>query len=171
MSMIYTSIDNLKLKVPTKSYKVLGDKFVDWIENTTFKLYTKRNMYEKMASSILKDLNFNFEPQCLFFDSETKDTYFLDFLLLDRNTAIEIDGSSHKDKVNSDKKRDLFFKKIGINTIRIANEKVNRRTFETYLNHKKINRDTTRRLELTKIIKSLDSYNKKYKFNLCIVNK
>lgn len=169
--MIYTNIDNLKIKVPTKSYKALGEKFIDWIENTTFKLYTKRNKYENKSSSILKELGLNFEPQCLFFDSKTKSTYFLDFLLLDSNTAIEIDGSSHKNKLESDKKRDLFFKSIGIKTIRISNENVNRRTFEKYLNSKKIKQSNSRRSELSKINRMLAAYNIKYKCNFQIINK
>jgi len=166
--MIYTNIEGLKIKVKTKSYTRLGDKFVDWIENTTIKLYKGRNKYEDKASFILKELGLKFEPQCLFFDSSTKQTYFLDFLLIDKNIAIEIDGDSHKSKEQSDKVRDRFFQSIGIKTIRIKNEKVTKLNIKNaifppfIINVKKKNKD------LLEIKNMINKYNKKYRENLTI---
>lgn len=123
--MVYTNIDNLKLRVPTKLYTKLGYTFVEWIEKTVLKLYTKRNVYEKRTSESLTEIGETFEAQCLFYDSKTRKAYVLDFLLTDRNIAIEIDGSSHRDKIEYDAVRDVYFKSIGITTIRIKNKDVN----------------------------------------------
>lgn len=51
-------------------------------------------------------------------------SYFLDFFLKDRMLAIEIDGSSHKERKASDRRRDADFRSIGIRTIRIKNKDV-----------------------------------------------
>lgn len=164
--MIYTNIDNLKLNVKTKSYKKLGSSFVEWIENTCLNLYKNRNIYENKASDILKKLKVNFEPQCLFFDSKTKSTYFLDFLLIDSKIALEIDGESHKYKVLHDKNRDLFFKKIGIKTIRIKNENVCLSEIKKAINNSiiihKYNDNQEERISLENIKSMINIHNKKY---------
>jgi len=164
--MIYTNIDNLKLNVKTKSYNKLGVSFVEWIENTCLNLYKNRNIYEEKASCILKDLKIKFEPQCLFFDSETNSTYFLDFLLIESKIALEIDGESHKYKVLHDKNRDLFFKRIGIKTVRIKNENVCNHEIKKAINnciiiHKPYD-DKEESNSLENIRKIINTHNKKY---------
>ena len=167
--MIYTNIEHLNLKVKTKSYKSLGESFVNWIEKTDIKLYTKRNKYEEHASSILNKLNVKFEPQCLFFDSNSKQTYFLDFLLIDKNIALEIDGKSHDKKVLEDMKRDMFFKKIGIKTIRIKNEDVSFENIRMQLLPKDKNR-SNRMHDLDKIKLLINKYNTKYKKDIKLID-
>lgn len=50
--------------------------------------------------------------------------FILDFYCARLNLAIEIDGSSHKDKKGYDTERDIFLKQIGIKTIRFTNDEV-----------------------------------------------
>ena len=122
--MIYTNLENLKIKVEVKSYLKLGDNFKEWIDKTTFNLYKNRTKSELKTTQILYKLGYKFATQVFFFDSVSKKTYFLDFLLYERNTALEVDGGYHKLNKEYDKSRDLFFKSIGIKTIRIKNENV-----------------------------------------------
>ena len=167
--MIYTNIEGLNLKVRTKSYKSLGESFVNWIENTDIKLYTKRNKYEEHASSILDRLNLKFEPQCLFFDSNSEQTYLRDFLLVEKNVALEIDGASHDKKVLEDIKRDMFFKKIGIKTIRIKNKDVSLKNIRSLLLPKDKNINN-RKYDLDKIKSLINKYNIKYKKNIKLID-
>jgi very-short-patch-repair endonuclease len=48
-------------------------------------------------------------------------SYILDFYCSELLCAIEVDGSSHDQKIEYDRKRDLFLKTQGITTIRISN--------------------------------------------------
>jgi len=166
--MIYTSLTNLHLKVKTKSYKALGDNFIEWIESTTIKLYKQRNDHENNAAMYLKKIGVKFESQCVFFDSVTKKTYFLDFYLIERKTAIEIDGSSHKSKIQSDKERDRFFKSIGIKTIRIKNEEVTYMNIVKSLGLNKCSKKDTQQKEYNHICDLINKYNLKYKTILTI---
>jgi very-short-patch-repair endonuclease len=50
--------------------------------------------------------------------------YILDFYCSQLLCAIEVDGSSHDQKIEYDRKRDLFLKTQGITTIRISNADV-----------------------------------------------
>ena len=50
--------------------------------------------------------------------------FILDFYCSQLNLAIEIDGSSHKNKINYDQERDEFLRQIGIKTIRFTNDEV-----------------------------------------------
>ncbi|HTK03377.1 MAG TPA: endonuclease domain-containing protein [Alphaproteobacteria bacterium] len=50
--------------------------------------------------------------------------FILDFYCSELNLAIEIDGDSHNKKKGTDKMRDEFLYKIGIQTIRFTNEEI-----------------------------------------------
>lgn len=167
--MIYTNVIGLNIKKSHRHYDKLGDTFVEWIKKTCIDLYTKRNKYEEKASEILKKMDLKFEPQCFFFDSITKQTYFLDFLIIDKNIAIEIDGASHISKVQSDKERDKFFVSLGIKTIRIKNEQLSFCKLKNSINlltQKKENKrkKDNKQIEMANRINSMIKiYNKKYK--------
>ncbi|MCL2406368.1 MAG: endonuclease domain-containing protein [Defluviitaleaceae bacterium] len=52
--------------------------------------------------------------------------YIVDFYCGNCNVVIEIDGNSHNDKVEYDKKRDLYFKGLGLTVIHVlANDVLN----------------------------------------------
>lgn len=51
-------------------------------------------------------------------------SYFLDFFFKKRMLAIEIDGSSHNLRKETDRRRDADFRSIGIKTIRVKNKDV-----------------------------------------------
>lgn len=170
--MIYTNIDNLNIKVKTSLYTKLGDNFKNWIEENTIKLYVGRTKSEDLTSEILKKLNVNFEPQCFFFDSNNNKCYFLDFLLLDKNIALEVDGGYHKLNKEYDKNRDLFFKNIGIKTIRIKNKDISYDEIKNKIfniKHKRSNNDKQIK-DAIKINDLIKKYNKKYKCNSGFIN-
>jgi len=123
--MIYTSLDNIDLKVKTSNYKKLGDKFIEWVTKTTDKLYNGSTESEKITKSILIKNNINFEEQVFFYDSCFSKSYFLDFYIPNMKLALEIDGGYHRLNKESDANRDKYFKSIGIKTIRIKNGDVN----------------------------------------------
>lgn len=170
--MIYTNIDNLNIKVKTSLYTKLGDNFKNWIEKNTIKLYIGRTKSEDLTSEILKKLNVNFEPQCFFFDSSNKKCYFLDFLLLDKNIALEVDGGYHKLNKEYDKDRDRFFKTIGIKTVRINNKDVSYDTIKNkILNIKHKSFDNNKQIkDAMKINDLIKRYNTKYKTNADFIN-
>lgn len=154
--MIYTNIENIKIKKEVKSYLKLSDNFKYWIDNTTFNLYTKRTKSELKTSEILNKLNIRFEPQVFFFDSLSKKTYFVDFFLYDKNIVLEVDGGYHKLNKEYDKERDKFFFNIGIKTIRIKNEKV---SYNEILSRLKLN---NKNKDIKFIFSQIEKYNKKY---------
>lgn len=162
--MIYTNIEGLKLIVKTSSYKNMGDSFINWIEENTIKLYVGRTLSEDKTSDILKRLEINFEPQCFFFDSISKKCYFLDFLLVDKNIALEVDGGYHKLNKEYDRNRDKFFKSIGIKTIRIKNEEVSYDIIKDRVlkrKFKSVNKNK-QALDIIKINNLIRDYNRKY---------
>jgi len=50
--------------------------------------------------------------------------FILDFYCSELDLAIEIDGSSHRLKISTDKLRDKFLSQIGIKTIRFTNDEI-----------------------------------------------
>ena len=51
-------------------------------------------------------------------------TYHLDFALVEKKLCVEIDGSSHQNKVEKDTKRDRYLTAIGWQTMRLTNKEV-----------------------------------------------
>lgn len=54
--------------------------------------------------------------------------YIADFIGLDRNFVLEIDGPIHQVQREYDSKRDVFFAAVGFQVIRVRNEDVSRAT-------------------------------------------
>lgn len=50
--------------------------------------------------------------------------YIVDFFCFDKNLVIEIDGSSHDNKVEYDNDRDIFLKGLGLKVLRIKDSDV-----------------------------------------------
>ena len=46
--------------------------------------------------------------------------YIVDFYCPEKNVAIELDGSSHRNKGEHDRKRDIFLSNLGLTVIRIS---------------------------------------------------
>jgi len=59
--------------------------------------------------------------------------YIADFIGLDRNFVLEIDGPSHEGQRDYDAKRDAFFTAVGFQVIRIANADVSRSAVDVAL--------------------------------------
>ena len=49
-------------------------------------------------------------------------SYFADFYCAEFNLVIEIDGSSHDDKCEYDKRRDKYMENLGLHVIRISDD-------------------------------------------------
>lgn len=120
---VYTSIENLKIgNQKFNSYKELSQDFIEWADETAIKLLIDRNEDELKAVEELSKLKRPFHVQPFFrIDGNCyfPDVFFPDFALI-----IEIDGGYHALCKKQDMNRDILFKKIGINTIRIPSRKV-----------------------------------------------
>lgn len=121
--IIYTSLDNLKLKNhEIRSYIDLDSDFKEWIEETTIELLSKRNEAELKAGDYLRSIYKEVEVQPFFMIANR--SYFLDYFIPAKNIAIEIDGGYHKMAKKYDKQRDIDFLNVGIKTVRIRADKV-----------------------------------------------
>lgn len=136
MITVYTTVDNLKLNkdVQVKSYKELNESFVEWIEKRCFELIKGKTFAEIKFAQIMKDQPNEIIEQAFFKIGEK--SYFLDFFMPDRNIAFEINGGVHanKEQEKHDWDRDIYFKKIGITTIRLSNRDVYRKDIKQRLN-------------------------------------
>ena len=74
---------------------------------------------EIQAALILSNLNLRYLNQVPF------GFYILDFVVPSKLLVIEIDGSSHDNKVDYDKQRDLFIQSFGLQVVHVKNEDVN----------------------------------------------
>ena len=54
-------------------------------------------------------------------------SYFADFYCAELSLVIEVDGSSHDDKYDYDKRRDEYMQKLGLRVVRISDEGVRHR--------------------------------------------
>lgn len=136
MITVYTTVDNLKLNkdVQVKSYKELNESFVEWIDKRCFELIKGKTFAEIKFAQIMKDQPNEIIEQAFFKIGEK--SYFLDFFMPDRNIAFEINGGVHanKEQEKHDWDRDIYFKKIGITTIRLSNRDVYRKDIKQRLN-------------------------------------
>ena len=131
MMQIYTSIDGFSRKqLDTKSYKMLSERFCEWIEQNTLRLLQKRTVAELKAGELLKKMFATVYEQPFFMINGR--SYFLDFFIPEKNMAVEIDGKYHEGRKEIDTLRDSDFKSIGINTIRInASDVLNGKFLDT----------------------------------------
>ena len=53
--------------------------------------------------------------------------YFVDFCCLEAKLVVEVDGASHRDKFDYDKRREEYLKQQGYRVVRITNADVNDR--------------------------------------------
>ena len=136
MITVYTTVDNLKLNkdVQVKSYKELNESFVEWIDKRSFELIKGKTFAEIKFAQIMKDQPNEIIEQAFFKIGEK--SYFLDFFMPDHNIAFEINGGVHanKEQEKHDWDRDIYFKKIGITTIRLSNRDVYRKDIKQRLN-------------------------------------
>ena len=136
MITVYTTVDNLKLNkdVQVKSYKELNESFVEWIDKRSLELIKGKTFAEIKFAQIMKDQPNEIIEQAFFKIGEK--SYFLDFFMPDRNIAFEINGGVHanKEQEKHDWDRDIYFKKIGITTIRLSNRDVYRKDIKQRLN-------------------------------------
>ena len=104
--------------------KKISDKMQERIKNGVHKGWSKRNIPsypEKFFMKVLNNNNIEYE----FEKKEGK--YFIDFAILNKKIALEIDGSQHKriDRKESDIKKDIFLKENGWVVYRIEWKSIN----------------------------------------------
>ena len=81
-----------------------------------------------LSEALLWDMLKNGQFLGLDFDRQKQiGNYFADFYCAELNLVIEIDGSSHDDKYEYDKRRDEYMEKLGLRVIRISDEGVRHR--------------------------------------------
>lgn len=89
-------------------------------------LIEKEQPSEKTAKKLLRQMKVMVERQYIFYYTvNSKKSFFIfDFYLPSYRLCIEIDGSSHDDKKDKDKRRDKIVKLHGINTMRFTVDEV-----------------------------------------------
>ena len=134
MRSIYASV-NIGIKgVNVRTVSELPPLKMEWVADTMRRLKGNPTYPERLASKILS--RFDDKPIRQAFFMIRKRCYFLDFFFPERMLAIEIDGSSHNEKKEHDRRRDADFRSIGIRTIRIKNKDVTNGKLIDVLNKK-----------------------------------
>lgn len=82
----------------------------------------KKSWLESSFSEWLDSKGILYETEVTVKNLEENKWYYLDFLFKDLNLIIELDGSQHKDTVDSDTKRDNYLRSIGYTVLRITHE-------------------------------------------------
>ena len=125
--IVYTSLPNYvrlnKKKYIVKDYSVLP--IYRWAQKRIIDMKGQEVSFaEEQFVRVCKGFRYSLFRQ-VFFMIKGK-CYFLDFYIPDKNVAIEIDGSYHKNYIQSkkDKARDNAFLSIGIRTIRFTTEEM-----------------------------------------------
>lgn len=98
-----------------------------------------------------------------------KGYYIADFLLVNKNIILEIDGSSHDDKQEYDAKRDNFFNQAGYRIIHIKNKDVETVNLNFSKSKKKKNKE--RFISLAQKVKMLKAQTKRQKLKALILPK
>ena len=86
----------------------------------------KKTLWEQSLYNTLKDLHYNFKNQVPIICRE-KYGYIVDFLLIDHNIIIEVDGKSthgSKEQQKADNQRSRRLKKEGFHIIRFWNKQI-----------------------------------------------
>lgn len=121
MTTIYSNIIGLKLK---NAFVLRIDELnnADIIRDRRLALIRNATLPEKTAASIFN--TFEKPPIRQAYFRIRRRSYFLDFFFPDMLLAVEIDGSSHAERKEYDRRRDADFRLIGIKTVRIKNQDV-----------------------------------------------
>lgn len=122
MRNIYASIRMTLPGINVRDVSELSPVMRKWVTETMRRLTASPTLPERKAAEILR--RFDDRPVRQAFFMIRGRCYFLDFFLPERLLAIEIDGSSHKERKEKDRRRDADFRSIGIRTIRIKNKDV-----------------------------------------------
>ena len=94
----------------------------EWVVETQKRLSAHPTLAEKVAARMLSRLMEKPVRQAFFMIRGR--SYFLDFFFPSSMVAVEIDGSSHRFRKGTDRRRDADFRSVGIRTIRISNKDV-----------------------------------------------
>ena len=116
----------------TKRKKQSKQELIKFLEEkgTQFsqELKNKATKWELMFKDILKELGYNFKFQVPVIVNKLKkpQLYILDFLLIDYQIFIELDGAQHftKQGLKSDNQRTKKLRKEGYEPIRFANKQI-----------------------------------------------
>lgn len=82
----------------------------------------KKSWLEQSFASWLDSNNILYETEVTVKNKESGKWYFVDFMFESLNLIIELDGSQHKDTIESDKIRDEYLRSQGYTVIRITHE-------------------------------------------------
>jgi len=106
----HTDISKLKIK----------NSVLNSIKNSNCSSWKSRKIKsypEQYFQQILDNKNITYESE--YHVNDGIRNYFLDFYFIDKQIDLEIDGSQHKNRVESDKRRDKYLNSLGIKVFRI----------------------------------------------------
>lgn len=122
MRRIYTTEKVAVSGVEVLPVERLSPSSRQWVERRRKSLMMQATLPERIAARMLS--RFDDRPVRQAFFMIRNRGYFLDFFFPKRMVAVEIDGSSHKSRKDTDRRRDADFRSIGIRTIRVKNSDV-----------------------------------------------
>lgn len=122
MRRIYTTEKVAVSGVEVLPVEMLSPSSRQWVERRRKCLMMQATLPERIAARMLS--RFDDRPVRQAFFMIRNRGYFLDFFFPKRMVAVEIDGSSHKSRKDTDRRRDADFRSIGIRTIRVKNSDV-----------------------------------------------
>ena len=107
-----------------KKYQgILMSERLSKIENRTNYGRHRRSYMEQSFENWLEENAISFETEVRFKNNALNKNYFVDFFFRDKNLIIELDGTQHRNTVESDKERDAYFENVlGISVIRITHK-------------------------------------------------
>lgn len=97
---------------------------VGYLEQLTYMSRKNRNNPTDAEKKIWNEVLRKRQTGYLFLRQKPIYRFIVDYYCAELKLAIEIDGSSHNHKIDTDKLRDQFLKAIGIDTIRFSNDEV-----------------------------------------------
>ena len=122
MRRIYTTEKVAVSGVEVLPVEMLSPSSRQWVERRRKSLMMQATLPERIAARMLSRFDDRPVRQAFFMIRDRGD--FLDFFFPKRMVAVEIDGSSHKSRKDTDRRRDADFRSIGIRTIRVKNSDV-----------------------------------------------
>lgn len=94
----------------------------------------KKSYLESSFEAWLASINItDFTTETKFYNESLKKTYFVDFLFPQKRLIIELDGTQHRNTVDSDKIRDAFLYNQGYEVIRITHKQYREKIWVPYL--------------------------------------
>lgn len=88
-------------------------------------------LWQLLRNRKFKNLKFRRQHPFIYFSLNNKKNFFVaDFYCAELKLIIEIDGKIHEFQKEYDENRDVVLKELGLNTIRLSNDEIEKNVFD-----------------------------------------